>query len=89
MKLERIQNNQLEIGNMVYSNYTEKYYIATFLRFENDITKYALVKLDGQGYFYLSDSLEEIIKKMSLDGGETKAYKVLDYGFDIKYDENI
>lgn len=86
MNLERIENKYLEIGNMVYSNYTEQYYIATFLRFENDITKYALVRLDGQGYFYLSDSIEEIIKKMSLDGGETEAYKVLDYGINIKHD---
>jgi hypothetical protein len=89
MKVERVENNNLEVGNMVYSNYTEQYYIVTFLRFENNITKYALVRLDGCGYFYLSDSINEIVKKMNMDGGETEAYKVLDYKIDVKHDEIV
>lgn len=31
MKLERIKNEQLELGNIVYSEYTEQYYIVSSL----------------------------------------------------------
>jgi hypothetical protein len=81
MKLERIKNEQLELGNIVYSEYTEQYYIVSCLPriIKEDVSKFALVRMDGQGYFYLSDTIEEIINKMNMDGGETEAYKVLEY----------
>lgn len=85
MKLERIKNEQLELGNIVYSEYTEQYYIVSSLPriIKEGISKFALVRLDGQGYFYLSDSIEDIIKKMNMDGGETEAYKVIEYGITL------
>lgn len=81
MKLKRIKNNILQVGNVVYSNYTKKYYIVSNLpRIKDDsVFHFALVRFDGRGYFYLSKSVKELIDKMNMDGGETEAYEVLDW----------
>jgi len=90
MKLKKKNNNNLHIGDIVYSDYTRKYYIVASLpriiKDEKDTT-IALVRLDGCGYFYLSDSLEELKNKMKTDGGETEAFEVVDY--DIKQIEKL
>ena len=88
MKLNKINNNELQVGNIVYSDYTEKYYIVGCLPriINEDMSKFALIRFDGTGYFYLSNTIEEIVNKMNMDGGETEAYKVLDYEIYLKHD---
>lgn len=74
-----IDYKDLEVGNYAYSDHTEQYYVVASLpniAIEGE-TIYALVRLDGCGYYYASKSIEELKKKISQDGGETVIYKDL------------
>lgn len=75
----KIDFENLKVGNYAYSDYTEQYYLVASLpniAIEGEII-YALVRLDGCGYYYASKSIEELKKKISQDGGETIIYKDL------------
>lgn len=74
-----INYKDLEIGNYAFSDYTKEWYVIACLPeiVEKTKNKYALVRLDGSGYYYLSDTLDEVKYKISMDGGETTIYKNL------------
>ena len=77
--INKINTKDMQVGNYAYSDYTEQWYIVSvlpnFIKEDSDV--YALIRLDGQGYYYKSDSLNELKKKISQDGGETIIYKDL------------
>ena len=78
--INKINTKDIQVGNYAYSDYTEEQYIVSVL--PNFIKKgcqvYALIRLDGQGgYYYKSESLDELKKKISQDGGEINVYKDL------------
>jgi hypothetical protein len=76
--INEINYKDMEIGNYTFSDFTNSYYIVSAL--PNITTKgqttYALVRLDGRGYYYASNSLEELKEKISQDC-ETTIFKEL------------
>jgi len=75
--INKINTEDMQIGNYAYSNYTGQWYIVSAL--PNFIKEgyhiYALIRLDGQGYYYKSESLKELKNNIFNDGGETIIYK--------------
>jgi len=76
--INKINTEDMQIGNYAYSEYTRQYYVVSAL--PNIIKKghhiFALVRLDGQGYYYKCESLNELKNKISQDS-ETIIYKEL------------
>ena len=77
--INKINTEDMQIGNYAYSDYTGQWYIVSALpNFINVCHHiYVLIRLDGQGYFYKSDSLDELKNNISKDGGETTIFKDL------------
>lgn len=77
--LNKIKTEDIHIGNYAYSDYTDHWYIVSALPnfIREGVDSYALVRIDGHGYCYKSDSLDELKKKIYQDGGETTVYKDL------------
>jgi len=77
--INKLNTEDMQVGNYAYSDHTGQYYIVSAL--PNFIKEghhvYALIRLDGQGYYYKSNSLNELKDKISNDGGETTIFKDL------------
>jgi len=77
--INKVNTEDMQIGNYAYSDYTEQWYIVSAL--PNFIKKgyhvYALIRLDGLGYCYKSESLKELKNNIANDGGETSIFKDL------------
>ena len=58
--INKINTENIQIGNYAYSDYTEQWYIVSALPnfIKENYHVYALIRLDGQGYYYKSDSLD-------------------------------
>lgn len=73
------EKKDIEVGDYAFSDYTDEWYLVSvlpnFIKEGHD--SYALIRLDGQGYYYKSESLEELKKKISQDDGETTVYEEL------------
>jgi lipocalin len=76
--INKINDENMQIGNYAYSNYTGQWYIVSSLPniVQEGLSIYALIRLDGQGYFYKSESLNDLRNKISNDG-ETIIYNGL------------
>ena len=76
--INKINTEDIQIGNYAYSECTRQYYVVSAL--PNIIKEghhiFALIRLDGQGYYYKCESLNELKNKISEDG-ETIIYKEL------------
>lgn len=76
--IDKISYDEIEIGNYIYCSYTSQYYVVACLPniIEKDKHIYALIRLDGQGYYYKSESFEELKQKVKLDEecGELEIY---------------
>lgn len=68
----------MQIGDYAYSEHTGQYYIVSALPniVKQGYSIFALIRLDGQGYYYKSELLDELKKKIYNDG-ETTIYKEL------------
>ena len=70
-----IVKDGLEIGDLAYSIYIKAWYTVSCLpSIINGNTKYALIRKDGCGYYYLSDSMEELKNRIYNDG-ETDIFR--------------
>jgi len=76
--INKINSEDMQIGHYAYSNYTGQWYVVSALPnvVQEGHSIYALIRLDGQGYFYKSESLNDLRNKVSNDG-ETIIYNSL------------
>lgn len=65
-----IKVNELKIGDILRSEYTQAEYILTELPniFKENESMFALVRCDGCGYCYLRDSFDKVRKEIYLSG---------------------
>lgn len=76
MKLYQIEPTNLQIGDYAYSIFTKAWYTVSELpNIINAETRYALIRKDGCGYYYLCKTLDELKTKISWDGGETYIFR--------------
>jgi hypothetical protein len=77
--INKVNTEDMQVGNYAYSDFSGQWYVVSIL--PNFVMEgyfvYALIRLDGHGYYYKSESLDELRKKISQDGGETTIYKDL------------
>lgn len=69
---------ETQLGDIVYSDFMDKFYTVSFLPFNCEQDYYALIRLDGEGYYYLSKSMEELIEKIRQDR-ETTVFKPVEH----------
>ena len=70
-----IVKDGLEIGDLAYSIYVKAWYIVACLpNIIDGNTKYALIRKDGAGYYYLSSSIEKLKRRIHNDG-ETDIFR--------------
>lgn len=70
-----IAKDGLKIGDLAYSIYTKSWYIVACLpNIIDGNTKYALIRKDVTGYYYLSISMEELKGRIYNDG-ETDIFR--------------
>lgn len=70
-----IVKDDLKVGDLAYSVYTKAWYIVSCLpNIINGNTKYALIRKDGTGYYYLSSSMEELKERIHNDS-ETDIFR--------------
>lgn len=67
--LSEISIKNIEIGSILYSDYTKKRYVVSCLpRLINGEDYFALVRLDGAGYCYLHKTLDEVRRDVYCSG---------------------